>query len=54
MRRNYAKYGDIVSFDITYKLLKNYTSDDLQYNVGVFCVFDTNIRILMVGLAIVC
>lgn len=27
MRRNYVKYGDILSFDITYKLLKNFNSN---------------------------
>lgn len=54
MRRNYVKYGDILSFDITYKLLKNFNSNGQQYNVGVFCVFDTNNRILIAGVAILC
>lgn len=54
MRENLSQYGDIVSFDITYKLLKNYTSDELRYRVGVFTVFDTNYRMLLAGITIIC
>jgi hypothetical protein len=53
MKRNYQKFGDLLSFDITYNLLKNVTSDNNYYRLGVFCVFDTNIRILMAGIAII-
>lgn len=54
MKKNFKSYGDILSFDITYKLIKNTTSDDKRYRLGVFCVTDTNLRILLAGLAIIC
>lgn len=52
MRRNFNKYGDMVSFDITYNILKNSTSDGKRYRLGVFCVLDTNVRVLIVGISI--
>jgi hypothetical protein len=54
MKKNYERYGEIVSFDITYNLLKNTSSEGRRYRVGVFCVTDSNIRVLMAGIAIVC
>jgi hypothetical protein len=54
MRKNYEKYGEMVSFDITYNLLKNVSSNGHRYRIGVFCVTDSNIRILMAGIALVC
>lgn len=48
------KFGDLVSFDITYKLLKNNSSDGMRYRLGVFCVCDTNFRLLLAGLAFIC
>lgn len=52
MRDSFKKYGDLLSFDITYNLLRNFTSDGKQYRLGVFCVTDTNIRILIAGIAL--
>lgn len=52
MKRYYKKYGDLVTFGINYGLLKNLTSSSLKYNVGVFTVEDTNLRVLFAGLAI--
>jgi hypothetical protein len=54
MKKNYERYGEIVFFGITYNLLKNVSSDGHRYRIGVFCVTDTNIRILMSGIALVC
>lgn len=54
MKDNFQDFGDIVSFDITYSLLKNTSVDNLRYRLGVFCVTDTNMRILLAGLAIIC
>ena len=54
MIKNYQKYGDMVSFDITYNLLKNFSTEGRRFRVGVFCVYDSNIRILFAGLAIIC
>ena len=52
MKQNYARYGDLVAFDITYGLLTNVASDNRRYRVGVFTVTDTNIRALLAGIAI--
>jgi hypothetical protein len=52
MRENYARYGDLVAFDITYGLLRNVASDQKRYKVGVFTVTDTNLRALLAGMAI--
>jgi hypothetical protein len=54
MKKNFREYGDILSFDITYKMLKNTTNENQRYRLGVFCVTDTNIRILLAGIAILC
>ena len=54
MIKNYQKYGDMVSFDITYNLLKNFSTEGRRFQVGVFCVYDSNIRILFAGLTIIC
>ena len=52
MKENYARYGDLVAFDITYGLLRNVASDHMRYKVGVFTVSDTNLRALIAGIAI--
>lgn len=54
MRQNYRSYGELLSFDLTYNLIKNMTFEGRRYGLGVFCVTDTNVRILMAGLAIMC
>jgi hypothetical protein len=54
MRANFARFGDLLSFDVTYNLIKNNTSDGRRYRLGVFTVFDTNIRILLAGIVIMC
>jgi hypothetical protein len=53
MRENYARYGDLLAFDITYGLLRNVASDNRRYRVGVFSVSDTNLRLLLAGIAII-
>ena len=52
MRDTYAKYGDLLAFDITYGLLRNVTHDNKRYRVGVFTVHDTNLRLMLAGIAI--
>jgi hypothetical protein len=54
MRRNYQRYGDLLSFDLTYNLIKNMTIDGRKYGLGVFCVTDTNIRVLIAGISMMC
>ena len=53
MRDNYARYGDLLAFDITYCLLRNVAHDNKRYRVGVFTVSDTNLRLLLAGMAII-
>jgi len=52
MQDNYARYGDLLAFDITYGLLRNVAHDSRRYRVGVFTVSDTNLRLLLAGIAI--
>jgi hypothetical protein len=54
MKKSYQRYGELLSFDITYNLLRNRTSDDKRYRLGVFCVTDTNVRLLFAGISIIC
>jgi hypothetical protein len=54
MKNNYEKYGDMVSFVIAENLLINTTFDGYRYRVGMFCVTDTNARVLIVAIAIFC
>ena len=53
MRDNYARYGDLLAFDVTYGLLRNVAHDNRRYRVGVFTVSDTNLRLLLAGMAII-
>jgi hypothetical protein len=54
MRCNYQNYSELLSFDFTYNLIKNRTSDGKRYGLGVFCVTDTNVRVLITGVSIMC
>lgn len=36
MKKNYIKYGDILCFDITYKLLKKKVGEAKHLGVGFF------------------
>jgi hypothetical protein len=54
MKKSFQRYGELLSFDITYNLLRNRTSDEKRYRLGVFCVTDTNVRLLFAGIAIIC
>ena len=52
MRDNYTKYGDLLAFEINYGLLRNVAHDNKRYRVGVFTVYDTNLRMLLAGIAL--
>jgi hypothetical protein len=54
MKRQFERFGDLTSFDITYNLLKDSNSLGKVYNVGVFCSYDTNNRIVLTGIAVLC
>lgn len=51
MQENYSQYGDLLAFDVTYGLLRNVTSSNRRYRVGVFTVSDSNLRLLLAGIA---
>ena len=53
MKDSYSRFGDLVSFDITYNILRNVAQDNRRFRVGVFTVQDTNVRVLFAGLAII-
>lgn len=46
------KFNDVFSFDITYNLLKNRSTDKKQWGVGVFTMFDSNLHIIPVAFCI--
>jgi hypothetical protein len=54
MRKNYKKFGDFLCFDITENAIRNLTMDGKKYKLCVFCVIDTNLRVLLAGLALSC
>lgn len=47
MRKNYVKFGDNLSFDITYKLLKKKVTEPKHLGVGFFVGQDENSRIVV-------
>ena len=50
MRQNYRCYGDLLCFDLTYKLLKKRKTDSKHLGVGFFVGQDENTRIIIFGL----
>lgn len=52
MKRNYFKYGDMLSFDFTDNSIRNITTDGKKYRLGVFSVIDTNMRVLLVAVVL--
>lgn len=54
MRQLYKDYGDLVSYDIISGLLRNVTGDGDRYRIGVFSAFDSNMRLTIVGISIIC
>lgn len=52
MRRNYGRYGEVLYFDMTQHEIYIPTSKQLKYQMGVFYVIDTNLRMLICGIAI--
>jgi hypothetical protein len=47
MKKNYIKFGDILCFDVTYKLLKKKVSEPKHLGVGFFVGTDENSRIVI-------
>lgn len=52
MLHNYVRFGDLLKFDIIYNILKNVGHDNMRYRIGVLTVTDTNLRVLLAGVAI--
>jgi hypothetical protein len=50
MKSNYRKYGDLLCFDITYKLLKKKRKETKHLGVGFFVGQDENTRIVLFGM----
>lgn len=51
MKNNYKNYGDILCFDITYKLLMRKKDETKHLGVGFFVGQDENTRIILFGLS---
>lgn len=49
----YRRFGDVCTFDITYNIIKERSSDKRQWGVGVFTGLDTNMRILIFAVALI-
>lgn len=39
----FKKWGEVISFDITYNLIKNRSTDNKQWGVGFFCGMASNL-----------
>lgn len=52
MKENYIRFGDMLCFDLTYKLLKKKINVDKHIGVGFFVGMDTNLRIVLFGVAV--
>ncbi len=53
MKKNYERYGDILCFDITYKLLMRKKDEVKHTGIGFFIGMDENSRILLYGVAVI-
>lgn len=53
MRSNYNKYPEIVHFDILNHEVRGLSEDkEILYRLGIFYVFDTNLRMLLIGCSV--
>ena len=50
MKNSYLQYGDVICFDITYKLLKKMRYQANHVGVGFFVGQDENTRIMLFGM----
>jgi hypothetical protein len=53
MKKNYERYGDMLCFDITYKLLMRKKEEFRHTGMGFFIGSDENSRILLYGMAVI-
>lgn len=50
MKKWCSLYGEVICFDLTYNLLRLKTKK--KWGIGLFCGFDSNLRIILFGIAI--
>lgn len=53
MSKNYQRYGDMLCFDITYKLLMRKKEEVRHTGIGFFVGQDENVRIVLFGVAVI-
>lgn len=51
MKKFYLQYGDVICFDVTYKLLKKLKNQVSHIGVGFFVGQDENTRIILFGMS---
>jgi hypothetical protein len=47
MQALYNKYGDVVTFDLTYNLIRDRSVTKSQWGVGIFCGIGPNLELLI-------
>lgn len=47
MKKNYQIFGDVINFDVTYRMVKKASPFGGPYAVGYFMAQDTNLRLVM-------
>lgn len=53
MKKNYARFGDVLSFDMLYGTITDPTIKVPSYQLGLFTVGDNNSRRLLAGIALI-
>ncbi len=52
MKNNYRLFGDVLTFDITYRMLKKKNPFGNYYGLGFFFGQDTNSRLVLFGICL--
>lgn len=50
MKKNYQRFGEVINFDTTYRMVKKISPYGGQYGVGYFMAQDTNLRMVMTAI----
>jgi hypothetical protein len=50
MRKNYCKYGEVINFDVSHRMIKKRSAYGINYAVGYFMAQDTNLRLVLTGI----
>lgn len=54
MKENFKQYGQTVSYDLTYNIIRDITPDRRQYAVGIFTGVNCYNKIIPFGITITC